>query len=284
MGIKLLITDLDNTLYDWVGFYVPSFLAMVEEIHRISGLPTETLKKAFKRVHEKHGTTEYAFAIEELDVLVALDEGLSVGEKLAKYDSAIHAFRSMRRKLLRPYPGVKEGLDRLVRSGIRVVAHTDSLSGYVSRRLRQLELDSFFAAICAPKDHGVPFGLDAAMLQKADPASTLARCQVLDFPDSFRKPDPRTLDPVFQTFGVSPAETAYLGDSKTRDVWLARQAGVLDIWASYGTAAPSLYGELVQITYWTKEDLKQDEMLRKQVETIAPSCPLLRSTKPFRCV
>jgi FMN phosphatase YigB (HAD superfamily) len=272
MAVKLLITDLDNTLYDWVGFYVPSFLAMVNEIQRVSGLPVEALKAAFKRVHENHGTSEYAFAIEELDVLADVDAGLTIHEKLQKYDSAIHAFRSARRKLLRPYPGVREGLERLTRAGVRVVAHTDSLSGYVSRRLRQLDLDPYFSAICAPRDHGIPAGFEPTLLRQTDASTTAARCQVLEFSNSLRKPDPQTLKPIFDTLGISPKQTAYLGDSKTRDILLARESGLLDIWASYGVVRDqSLYRELVQITYWTEADLQRDEVLRKEAEAIAPS-------------
>jgi FMN phosphatase YigB (HAD superfamily) len=272
MGIKLLITDLDNTLYDWVGFYVPSFLAMVNEIHRVSGVPVETLKAAFKRVHENHGTSEYAFAIEELDVLAQVDAGLSINEKLKKYDSAIHAFRSARRKLLKPYPGVREGLERLTRGGVKVVAHTDSLSGYVSRRLRQLDLDPYFSAICAPRDHGVPAGVEPTLLRKTDATTIAARCQVLEFSNLLRKPDPQTLKPIFDTFGISPHQTAYLGDSKTRDILLARKSGLLDIWAGYGVVGDqNLYRELVQITYWTEADLQRDEVLRKEAATVSPS-------------
>ena len=30
--IKLVVTDLDNTLYDWVGYYVPALDAMIAEM------------------------------------------------------------------------------------------------------------------------------------------------------------------------------------------------------------------------------------------------------------
>lgn len=36
--IKLLISDLDDTLYDWTGFFVPAFYAMADEIARMTGI------------------------------------------------------------------------------------------------------------------------------------------------------------------------------------------------------------------------------------------------------
>ena len=95
-SIRVVVADLDDTIYDWSSFYIPSFLAMVEELHRIAKVDVETLKRSFKRVHEKHRTTEYAFAIQELDALAEIDHGLSVEQRLAKYESAIVAFRRSR--------------------------------------------------------------------------------------------------------------------------------------------------------------------------------------------
>lgn len=33
---KIIITDLDDTLYDWLGFFIPSFYEMVDEIVNIT--------------------------------------------------------------------------------------------------------------------------------------------------------------------------------------------------------------------------------------------------------
>ena len=101
--IKLIITDLDNTIYDWVEFYVRSFNAMIKEISLTTSISEEELKESFKRVHEKHNTTEYAFSIEELDVLSKINAKLSTKQLLEKYNNAIHAFRSMRKKTIKLY-------------------------------------------------------------------------------------------------------------------------------------------------------------------------------------
>ena len=62
----VLITDLDNTLFDWFEMWHNSFMAMLDQIAKISGISTEALKPEIKKVHQRHGTSEYAFLIEEL--------------------------------------------------------------------------------------------------------------------------------------------------------------------------------------------------------------------------
>ena len=69
--IELLITDLDNTLYDWFDFWYHSFTAMLDQIVAISGIPREKLEPEIKKIYEKHGTSEYSFLIEELEPLLA---------------------------------------------------------------------------------------------------------------------------------------------------------------------------------------------------------------------
>jgi phosphoglycolate phosphatase len=64
---KLLITDLDNTLYDWVSFYAQSFTAMLDELVVILGVPANVLiDDEFRQVHIKHGNSEYPFGALEL--------------------------------------------------------------------------------------------------------------------------------------------------------------------------------------------------------------------------
>ncbi len=64
--ISLLVTDFDNTLYDWVGMWYRSFEAMISEIENISGISREVLEPEIQKVYQKYGTTEYAFLIEEI--------------------------------------------------------------------------------------------------------------------------------------------------------------------------------------------------------------------------
>ena len=67
---SVLITDLDNTLFDWVHLWHSCFSAMFEKIIEISGVPETVLKSEIKTVHQMHGTSEYSFLVEELPSLL----------------------------------------------------------------------------------------------------------------------------------------------------------------------------------------------------------------------
>ena len=45
--IKLLVTDLDDTLYSWLGFFVPAFYAMAEEIALTSSVILSVITMIF---------------------------------------------------------------------------------------------------------------------------------------------------------------------------------------------------------------------------------------------
>ena len=96
--VTAVITDIDNTLYDWMAMWVPAFDGMLTRLAADSGVPREQLEREFSVVHQRHGTTEYAFAIQELPSLVALHPGEDL---VVRYASAIAAYRTARRQTLR---------------------------------------------------------------------------------------------------------------------------------------------------------------------------------------
>lgn len=49
----ILITDLDNTLYNWVDYFAPSFRGMVHAISREMNLDEEKIYSGFKEVFKK---------------------------------------------------------------------------------------------------------------------------------------------------------------------------------------------------------------------------------------
>jgi hypothetical protein len=50
-----LITDLDNTLFDWVELWLNCFSAMLDGIVEVSGISREILIPEIAAVHQKHG-------------------------------------------------------------------------------------------------------------------------------------------------------------------------------------------------------------------------------------
>ena len=68
--MKLLITDLDNTLYDWVSFYSQSFSAMAEELSKEINVPLDILLSEYKVIHQRFGNSEKPFATLELPSVI----------------------------------------------------------------------------------------------------------------------------------------------------------------------------------------------------------------------
>src|SRR5271167_4741740 len=122
--ISVVITDLDNTLFDWVEIWFRSFTALVDRLVKDSGIEREQLLDEIRDIHQRHGTSEYAFLIEELPSLKALhpDDDL-----VQLYDGAIHDFRKARKASLRLFPGVIETLRKLKRQGVLIVGYTESM-------------------------------------------------------------------------------------------------------------------------------------------------------------
>lgn len=253
----MLITDLDNTLYDWVAFYIPSFLAMVAELSRISGHTPEALKASFKRVHQRHRSTEYAFAIEELDILGGETNGNAAVERLRKYAPAIEAFRQQRSELLKLYPGVAETLEQCKQNGMLIAAITDTTTYYAARRLEQLGIDHLFDVLCAPADPGVPARIESRAVRKYPDTRYDVRVPVVLSSGELSKPDPRLVHRLLDYVGTDPREAILLGDSLYRDISMARRAGVWDVHATYGAQVdPSLYRELMLVTYFSPADVE----------------------------
>lgn len=253
MNKSLLVCDLDNTLYDWVEYFVTAFYAMVDEAVRVTGCDRERLLDDFRAVHREHHNSEHPFSLLETQTVQELFPGRPRKEIAKQLDSAFHAFNVSRKETLRLYPGVREGLELLYQSGMILVAHTESNLYAVVDRLTRLDLTKYFRRIyCRERpstEHPNPNTADKWLDQfPLDRVVELSRHQ--------RKPNPEVLLEICDREGFLPSETAYVGDSMTRDILMARTAGVFAIWAKYGAShRRETYQQLVRVTHWTEDDV-----------------------------
>lgn len=67
---RLLVTDLDNTLWDWFAAWHASFSAMLDRLIETSGVPAEVLEPQIRAVHQARGTAEYSFLLDEVPALI----------------------------------------------------------------------------------------------------------------------------------------------------------------------------------------------------------------------
>src|ERR1700761_1590127 len=260
-----LITDLDNTLFDWVDLWYRCFSPMLDEIVRISGIPRDTLIPEIKAVHEKHGTSEYSFLIEELPSLQTILKSKPATEVFA---SAIEIYQNERRKHLKLFPTVAETLLKIKGRGALIIGYTESMGFYSNYRIRRLGLDGVLDYVFCPEDHLVPAGIDPEKLRQYPASHYDLRYTNQRFtPRGSKKPDAAVLNAIINGLGLSKQNCIYVGDSLIKDIPMAQTCGVEDIWAEYGQGHKRPEYKLLQdVTHWTAEEVKREQEIRARVD------------------
>jgi len=268
VAFRVLVTDLDNTLYDWVEIWYRSFTALLETLAVESGVAFDQLVEEARVVHQRHGTSEYAFLVQELPSLLRLSPG---DDLVRRYARAIHAYRQARTASLRLYPGVRETLCALRARGCLLVGYTESLSYYAGYRMRKLGLDQLLDHLYSPADHALPRGLTPEQV-RTHPAEHYAFHHTLHhhLPAGTHKPDARVLLDILADVGCEREEALYVGDSLLKDVAMAQDAGVTDVHAAYGVAQHREGYELLRrATHWTDQDVARERTLLERGEVVS---------------
>ena len=264
---RLLICDLDNTLYDWVEYFVPSFYAMVDTAVQITGIDRERLLSDFRAVHQSVRDSEHPFSLLLTDSIKERYDNRSRAEVIKILDPAFHAFNSARKRQLTLYPGVREGLEHLVKNGVTLVAHTESKTHGVVDRMRRLNLFHFFKIIyCRERT-------ESELTPALDPTwfGDVPREKITELKDHQAKPNPAVLMEICRNENMSNFDTAYVGDSLYRDVLMANRANVFAIWAKYGSVhREGFYEKLIRISHWSDDEIER-ERLDKQAH--GPATP-----------
>jgi len=239
---------------------------MLESLLKKSQIARRTLLSEIREIHQREGTSEYAFLIEELPSLRKTHPGQNPAEV---YADAIQAFREARASALVLYPTVNDTLQFLKASGCQVVGYTESLEFYSLYRVRKLNLDGLLDFVYTPPDHALPSGLSREKIRLYSPESyTLTKTQHRHTPPGELKPNPKLLADIILETGGRSSESIYIGDSLMKDIAMAQDAGVTDVYAKYGTAQnrPE-YGLLREVTHWTPQAVqKEKDLTRSDIE------------------
>ena len=243
--VNAVILDMDNTLYDWVSYFVPAVRAMLAEAARLLDIDEAQLREDLRAVHVARGNTEHPFALLETRTVASHLTALSRQERYDFLKPAFTAFNNVRDQRLRLYPGVLETLKAIRGAGCRLFGHTEATDINISSRARSLGLHGLLEAIYAPRFTGLAHPLGGKRQRSRE---TVA---VRPLPSTARKPDPSSIQLILKEIGVQADRCLYVGDSLAKDVAMARNAGILAAWARYGTSHdPQLWRDLVDLSHW----------------------------------
>jgi phosphoglycolate phosphatase-like HAD superfamily hydrolase len=258
--VSLLVTDLDNTLFDWFSMWYASFGSMLSALSEMSGLPQTVLEQEIRIVHQRRGTSEYSYLLNEIPSLQALHPGEDVA---TVYGEAIHRYRSARKATAALYPTVRDTLLAVQHAGVPVVGYTESREYYTTWRLRELGLDGVLDYVYSPQDHDFPDGVSpAALRSRCTEDYGLRHTQVRHTPEGVHKPSANILRSIVDAFAVPPSRVVYAGDSLMKDVAMAQSVGALDVLAEYGISQHKEGYELLRrVSHWSDEDVERERQI-----------------------
>ena len=258
--ISLLITDLDNTLFDWVGSWYASYSALIEVLSSQSGIDKEQLYTESQQIFQKYQTSEYAFLIENLPSLKSKHPGEDL---TAVYADAVAAYGEARRRVLQLYPSVMDTLREIRATGALLVGYTESMRFYTLRRVKNLGLDGVLDFLFTQDEHELPEGIDLEQIRKYPAEAYELQGTVLrTTPLGEVKPSARILAHIISEVGGISSETAYVGDNLAKDVLMAQTARITDVHAEYGQShTREEYELLKRVTHWTPDQVAREQEL-----------------------
>jgi phosphoglycolate phosphatase len=269
--VSLVVTDLDNTLYDWVTSFAAAFTQMVDVAAPILDVSREQLLDELQAVHRRFHNSEQPFALLETEIAQQRMGGLTREEQVSRLNDAFHAFNSTRKRTLSLYPGVFDTLRELNALGIAIVAHTEAMVTNAQFRLSKLGLAPLIRRLYALEHAGGPHPMPARL----EPLNDVAEVRLLKQDE--RKPDPRVLFEICHDLQTPPDRTVYVGDSIPRDIGMAKAAGIWAAWAEYGTRYERRDWEVVvRVTHWTDDDFHRAQLASQRFGKIDPDVVLAR--------
>jgi putative hydrolase of the HAD superfamily len=193
-GIKAVLFDIDNTLFDTATLAKMSRVNAVKAMME-SGLPISNVQKGYRlllKIVEKYG----ANYDQHFDRLL---EALGYGRDPKIIAAGIVAYHDTKLAYLKPDPDVIPTLIALRDKDCKIGIVSNGRSVKQWEKIIRLGLQHFFHTVVISEEVG------------------------------FEKPDPRIFALALKELGVKPDETAYVGDTSEVDVLGANAAGLVSV-------------------------------------------------------
>jgi len=257
-GIRAVVTDADNTLYSWIEYIVPSLEAMTDALCRGTGFTRDVIVASMKKVFSAYSTNEYAFVLQSADIFEEMRRRDYRWFQEHVINPARFSFNRARKMHLNLYPGVHKTLHVLCSHGIRIIGLSDAPSFSAEQRLKHLKVDKYFQALYALKSYPVPRerSLDEAIVNRMKMGYYRSHInRVVELPLSFEKPSIQGLKKILEDEQLRPEKVVVIGDSLKKDIRVAREMGIANVWARYGTVVPKELKE--KLNYYSAPEIQR---------------------------
>lgn len=210
VATRLVVIDIDNTVFDWVQYYVTAIGALFAKVESLTGIPVATQAEEAREVFTRHGSIEYPFLIQELPSVVALYKK-DIDRMLEHVvEPGRKAFLDAAGSCLVPYPDVVATLQKFKTRfpSLPLVALTDAPRYVAMWKLNKLGILPYFNAVYGLADPRIPTCEDNNRV-KVDPGILLKHLQQSNFgfagkirilPDEYEKPGTRGLKTVLMDY------------------------------------------------------------------------------------
>ena len=244
---KLLVLDIDNTVFDWVTYYVACLNALFKKVESVTDISVSTLAKESKLVFEEQGSIEYPFLIQELPSVIEYYNGDSEKMISEAVDLGRIAFKDMAESYLKPYETVIDTFKTIKEKWPQfpIIALTDAPRYVAMWKLNKLGILHYFDALYGLSDPKIPTDPDNQKAKVA-PGILIKHLQQNSFdfkgiirtlPEDYEKPGTRGLKTVLMDHDMEGHfdHVLWVGDNLRKDVGLGNRLGVKSAWAKYGT-------------------------------------------------
>lgn len=253
MKCKMVILDMDNTIYNWLDVYSYCFQKQIEYLHEKTGIEVNTIKKSFKQVFKKYDSLEVPDAVLELNIW---DQCTMHREQIEDIQKVVqNILMDGWRQNIKLYPHVRETLEWLRINSVYVIGISDAFSFWIDYRLTCLSMLECFDRIYALENSRI---IHSKVVKEAGKASNM-----IVFSSHELKPSTKVIEVVAEMYNVEKSEIYLIGDSLKKDIVMAQHAQVHDIWAKYGTAFKKGNSSLLsEVTPWKKQRRGSDESVK----------------------
>lgn len=238
---KLLVFDVDNTLFDWMPYYAKSNSALLFALSEMIGVPYVALVREFKDLMAHHETSRDSFVVPGLPSMASR---LGSSSNAEIYKKCTDIFLQKAAAALVPYPGTVVTLStvKMYRPHIKIVALTDSPCLEAVWKIVKLGLASYFDGIYGLNNP--PIIPTAEALAEILASSKDYHGIVKMMPASYEKPSTKGLESIMADFGLNSSEkdeVIYVGDNVKKDVSLGKKVGVLTCLSEFSSPSDSPY-------------------------------------------